>query len=203
MKRLSSLAASAAILFGAITGAWAYRDYFTEEQKAQLSRIQTVLVEALVLSEKGPGDPREFADVIARRLSSLGYTVVTDSAKPHDVVFRVKCEQRKTWEGTASSGGDNDLPDAPSRLWKGPACQLTYALGGMKVRWQKEVRTDFEDAGKAAQVAQAGDAAPYAMAALREGLEKYEFPCYWRLNGDSRTGYSRCWILPTHHRPES
>lgn len=176
MKQLSSLVLSMVILFGAMTGALAYRDYFTEEQKAQLGRIQTVLVEVLVLSEKGPGDTREFADVITRRLTGLGYSVTTDPAKPHDVVFRVKCEQRKTWEGTASAGGDNDLPDAPSRLWRGPACQLTYALGGIKVRWQKEVRTDFEDATNAAQSAKAGDAGTYALAALREGLEKYEFP---------------------------
>jgi HEAT repeat protein len=85
----------------------------------------------------------------------------------------VKCEQRKTWEGTAASGGDNDLPDAPSRLWKGPACQLTYALGGMKIKWQKEVRTEFEDAAAASQTEEAG---AFAMARLRDQLEKYEFP---------------------------
>src|SRR5262245_40772297 len=32
----------------------AYRDYFTAEQKAQLEKIQTVRVEALMLSDKGP-----------------------------------------------------------------------------------------------------------------------------------------------------
>jgi hypothetical protein len=88
----------------------------------------------------------------------------------------VKCEQRKTWEGTTAAGGDADLPDAPSRLWKGPACQLTYLLGEMKVKWQREVRTDFEDAVTAAQSVQAGEPGAYAMAKLNEGLEKYEFP---------------------------
>jgi hypothetical protein len=92
------------------------------------------------------------------------------------VLFRVKCEQRKTWEGTAASGGDNDLPDAPSRLWKGPACQLSYVLGGMKVKWQKEVRTEFEDAITAAQSAQASEPGPFAMTKLKDALEKYDFP---------------------------
>jgi HEAT repeat protein len=115
-------------------------------------------------------------EVTTRRLGELGYTVIQDAAKPHDVIFRVKCEQRKTWEGTAAAGGDNDLPDAPSRLWKGPACQLTYVLGGMKIKWQKEVRTEFEDAAAAAQAAQVPDAGAYAIAKLKENLEKYDFP---------------------------
>lgn len=154
----------------------AYREYFTPEQKAQLEKIQTVLVETIALTDKGGADSESLAEVASRRLGELGYAVVQDSAKPHDVLFRVKCEQRKTWEGTTAAGGDADLPDAPSRLWKGPACQLTYVLGGMKIKWQKEVRTEFEDAVAAAHTAQAAEPGVYAIAKLREALEKYEFP---------------------------
>lgn len=156
-----------------ISPAGAYREYFTAEQKAQLDKIQVVAVEVLALTDKGAVDGSALTAVVSRRLSDVGYTVVQDASKPHDVVVRVKCEQRKTWEGTAASGGDNDLPDAPSRLWKGPACQLTYALGGMKIKWQKEVRTEFEDAVVAAQ---AEDPGMFAMGRLKDQLEKYEFP---------------------------
>lgn len=164
------------VLFAAVALAetiWAYRDYFSPEQKAQLAKIQTVLVEAIALTDKGAVDAGPIAEVVTRRMSELGYTVVRDGAKPHDVVFKVKCEQRKTWEGTTAAGGDNDLPDAPSRLWKGPACQLTYVLGGMKIKWQKEVRTDFEDA---VQAANGGDPGAFALAKLKERLEQYDFP---------------------------
>ncbi|BFU95014.1 MAG: conserved exported protein of unknown function [Nitrospira sp.] len=154
----------------------AYRDYFTAEQKAQLEKIETVQVEALMLSDKGSVDAAPIAELVARRLSELGYRTVGDPGKPHDALFRVKCEQRKTWEGTTVAGGDADLPDAPSRLWKGPACQLTYVLGELKVRWQKEVRTDFEDAMSATQTANAGDPGVFAMGKLREKLEQYDFP---------------------------
>ncbi len=154
----------------------AYREYFTADQKSQLAKIQTVLVEVLALTDKGPVDGRPLAEVVSGRLSELGYTVIQDSSKPHDVVFRVKCEQRKTWEGTTAAGGDADLPDAPSRLWKGPACQLTYLLGGMKIKWQKEVRTEFEDARAAAQAAQGAEPEMFAMAKLKDVLEKYDFP---------------------------
>src|SRR6476620_10901930 len=154
----------------------AYRDYLTTEQKAQLEKIQTVLVEAIALTDKGPVDAAPLADVASRRLSELGYAVVRDAAKPHDATFKLKCEQRKIWEGTTAAGGDADLPDAPSRLWKGPACQMTYLLGDMKVKWQKEVRTEFEDAGQAAQSANAGDPGTYAMDKLKDVLETYEFP---------------------------
>ncbi len=157
---------------------WAYRDYFTPEQKAQLARIQTVLVETITLTDKGAVDAGPISETISRRLAELGYTIVTENAKLHDVAFKVKCEQRKTWEGTTAAGGDADLPDAPSRLWKGPACQLTYLLGGMKIKWQKEVRTDFEDAVQAAQATNAGEAGAYAMAKLKEKLEQYDFPVF-------------------------
>jgi HEAT repeats len=155
---------------------WAYRDYFTPEQKALLDKIQTLRIEAIALTDKGGVDATPIAELVARRMGELGYTVVGEAGKPHDVVIKVKCEQRKIWEGTTTSGGDADLPDAPSRLWKGPACQMTYLLENMKVKWQKEVRTEFEDAEQTAQSAHAGDPGAYAMGKLREVLETFEFP---------------------------
>ena len=154
----------------------AYREYFTPEQRTHLEKIQTVFVDVLALTDKGTTDATPLIDTVVQRLAEAGYSAVRTAGQAHDVVLRVKCEQRKTWEGTAVTGGDADLPDAPSRLWKGPACQLTYLLGGMKIKWQKEVRTDFEDAVAAAQAAQAPDAGRHAMTKLREALEKYEFP---------------------------
>ncbi len=155
---------------------WAYRDYFTPEQKAQLAKIQTVLIDVVALTDKGSVNPEPIRDVVAGRLSDIGYTVVTDASKPYDVVFKVKCEQRKTWEGTTAAGGDADLPDSPARLWKGPACQLNYSLGNMKIKWQKEVRTDFEDASDAAQKANAGDPGEFALTKLKALLGMYDFP---------------------------
>jgi hypothetical protein len=156
----------------------AYRDYFTPEQKAQLAKIQTVGLDVIALTDKGAVDSTSIGDVVARRMSELGYTVARDGSKSADVIFKVKCEQRKTWEGTTAAGGDADLPDAPSRLWKGPACQLTYVLGGLKIKWQKEVRTDFEDPVDAATKAQAGDVGDFVMTKLREKLEQYDFPVW-------------------------
>ena len=132
------------------------------------------------------------AEVVAQRLNEAGYAAVRDPATPHDVVFRVKCEQRKTWEGTTATGGDADLPDAPSRLWKGPACQLTYLLGGMKIKWQKEVRTEFEDAVAAAQEAHVADPGLYAMTKLQEALAMYDFRSSWRRNRAMLIGFSTC-----------
>jgi hypothetical protein len=172
-------AISLALLLGLMPcPAWAYRDYFTPEQKTQLEKIQTVLVDAIALTDKGRTDAGAITQVVSRRLREVGYTVVLDQTEPHDAVFRVKCEQRKTWEGTTAAGGDADLPDAPSRLWKGPACQLTYLLGGMKVKWQKEVRSALDDTGTAAQAEPGPDLGTQALGKLKEELEKYEFPLF-------------------------
>lgn len=155
---------------------WAYRDHFTPEQKVLLDKAQVLRIEALALTDKGTTDATSIAELVARRMGELGYKVVAEPGQPHDVVIKVKCEQRKTWEGTTAAGGDADLPDAPSRLWKGPACQMTYLLGTMKVKWQKEVRTEFEDAAQAAQLANAGEPGVYALGKLRQALETYDFP---------------------------
>jgi len=163
------------LLQPASTG-WGYRESFTPEQRERLLKAQNILLEVVALTDNGKADGRPISSLASTRMSELGYGVVTDPAKPHDVVFKIKCEQRKTWEGTTTLGGDADLPDAPSRVWKGPACQLNYLLGTTKIRWQKEVRTDFEDSAAAALSANAPDAGAYAMTKMKERLEQYDFP---------------------------
>ncbi|MDF0643771.1 MAG: HEAT repeat domain-containing protein [Nitrospira sp.] len=155
---------------------WARRESFTEQQKQQVKKIDRVLLEVIALTDKGPADTAPFQDLISKRLREFGYTVVTDPARPHDVLVQVKCEQRKTWEGTTKMGSDADLPDSPSRLWKGPACQLIYFLDGKRMGWHKEVRTEFADSEQAAAAAKAEDAGAYAMSQLRERLDDYDFP---------------------------
>lgn len=154
----------------------ARREVMTPKQKESLARADTILVDTLALTDRGEVDPAPLTGVVVRRFEELGYGVVTDPRRPHDVVFKVKCEQRKVWEGTMASGGDADLPDSPSRVWKGPACQLTYLLGGNNLGWRKEVRTDFQDSVQAAAAAHVDDAGGYALSKLKEGLESYDFP---------------------------
>src|SRR6185295_11437713 len=69
---------------------WAYRDYFTTEQKALLEKIQTLRIEAIALTDKGAVDARPSADVLTRRMSELGFTVVREPGQPHDAVVKVK-----------------------------------------------------------------------------------------------------------------
>jgi hypothetical protein len=159
-----------------IHDAVARREIMTARQKERLERADRILVELLTLTDKGQVDPGPVTDVVAERFQELGYTVVTEREEPHDVVFKVKCEQRKVWEGTITSGGDADLPDSPSRVWKGPACQLTYLLRGKNLGWRKEVRTEFQDSIKAAADAGARDPGAFALGKLQEKLERYDFP---------------------------
>ena len=154
----------------------ARREIKTARQKERLAKAERVLVDVLALTDKGEVDPGAITEIVTRRLKKLGYSVMTDRSADYDVIFRVKCEQRKIWEGTGTSGGDADLPDSPSRVWKGPACQLTYLLSGKKLGWHKEVRTEFEDAIQAAAEAKAADPGAFALKKLQEKLEAYDFP---------------------------
>jgi len=164
------------VLIGLPTDGSARRDLLSQEQKKALEQVNRVLVDVVAITDKGQEDAGALQAVVVKRLSEAGYTVVTDPAQPADVQFKVKCEQRKVWEGTTTMGSDADLPDSPSRVWKGPACQLSYLLEGKKTGWRKEVRTDFVDAIQAAAAAKAGDPGAYAMGKLKERLVQYDFP---------------------------
>ena len=154
----------------------ARRIHLTPEQQAKLAKADSILIKVLALTEKGPADPMPFLKTITIRLQELNYTVITDPAQPHDIEFKVKCEERKTWTGTSATGGDVDLLDAPDRLWKGPACLLTYQLDHRDLDWKKEIRTSFPDAVQAAQEAKVANAGDYAMTHLNQRLEEYDFP---------------------------
>lgn len=154
----------------------ARRIHLTPEQQTQLAKANTVLVRVLALTEKGPVDSTTFIETITNRLQELNYTVVTDAAQPHDIEFKVKCEERKTWTGISATGGDVDLADAPDRLWKGPACLLTYYLEHRDLDWKKEIRTSFPDAAQAAQKDKVGNAGQFAMTYLNQRLVEYDFP---------------------------
>ncbi len=175
-RALWMTACSVWLLLQPASTSWGYRESFTPEQRERLMKAQNLLLDVVALTDNGKADAGPILTLVSTRMTELGYGVGTDPAKPHDIVFKVKCEQRKTWEGTTTLGGDADLPDSPSRVWKGPACQLNYLIGTSKIRWQKEVRTDFEDSVAAAQSANAPDPGAYAMAKLKERLEQYDFP---------------------------
>jgi len=161
-----------------LSGSWseARRIHLTPEQQTQLAQANTILLNVLALTEKGPVDNSPLLKTITTRLEDLNYTVITDSAQPHDIEFKVKCEERKTWTGTSASGGDVELADAPDRLWKGPACLLTYRLHHRDLDWKKEIHTSFSDAVQAAQEAKVANSGTYAMSQLNQRLAEYDFP---------------------------
>jgi hypothetical protein len=175
MKMWSLMVAFLLIVF-ATTSSDARRTHLTAEQKSQLEQVQTVFVNVLTLTEKGRVDFPSTTNIVKSKLEQIGYTVVTVRKTPHDVEFRVKCEERKTWTGTTASGGDAELADAPSRLWKGPACLFSYSLSGRDLGWYKEIRTDFEDSIKAAKLAQSDDPGAYALSQLEIRVNEYDFP---------------------------
>lgn len=137
-----------ALMLGAIVGPMlclpvssvAHREVFTPDEKDQLKSAERIYLDVLVLTGRGAADPSGVTAVATSRLTALGYRITSQATEPHDVTVKIKCEERKTWEGTATSGGDADQLDAAARLWKGPACQITYRVGNHLSDWRHEVR---------------------------------------------------------------
>jgi HEAT repeats len=121
--------------------ATAHRELFTAQEKEQLKAAERIELEAVALTDQGAADASGIAATVTARFTSLGYRVAIDPTQSHDVTVKVKCEEHKVWEGTVTSGGDADQLDPASRLWKGPACQITYRIPQHGTDWRHEVRT--------------------------------------------------------------
>ena len=146
------------------------------EEKALLKNAKTILIQTVALTERGIANPKDIQQVVNRRLQELGFSTHVNSPDAHDVLVRVKCEERKTGLGPSRYGGDADSLHAPSRNWKGPACQITYGLDGHDTAWRKEIRTEFNNARRAARAARVKDSGQYALMELAKILEQDDFP---------------------------
>jgi hypothetical protein len=146
------------------------------EEKTHLKQAQEISLQTVALTEKGLVDSQEIRHVVSKRLQIFGYTIIKEDEKSHDVVVKVKCEERKTRTGPSTYGGDADSLYSPSPSWKGPACQITFGLNGEQFAWRKEVRTDFEDAIAAANKLNLPNAGEYALTELSKKLEQDDFP---------------------------
>lgn len=175
-RRKTMVLCACLVVFGLSIDSSARRSHITAEQRAKLEKIQTVYLNVLALTENGKTPSDNLTSVIKLRLEELGYNVVTDRKTQADVQFWVKCEEQKRWKGTTRSGGDAELADSPSRLWKGPACLFTYRLDGKDLGWYKETRTDFQDAYAAAKKAKVKKSGQYAMSQLKLKLQEFDFP---------------------------
>ncbi len=154
----------------------AERILFNPRQKSQLQRVETVFVKAVALTEKGLVEPTPVENATAERLTAAGFTVITTESEPHDVVLKVKCDERKPWGGVRRSDGEMQQPGAPSRNWKGPACQLNYFFDSQKGPWQYEVRTTFENAWEASRANGHDDSGQFALQHLGQALRDSNFP---------------------------
>jgi len=150
----------------------------TSAPAVPLEQVQHVLIETLALTEKGVQDSAIFQQVISERLAQAGFTPVHDINTPHDIIVRVKCEERKTRKGPSKHRKGGHPLSTASRLWKGPACHISYRNQGKPALWSWEVRTSFEDPRQAAKDAGATNSGMYALQELQAQLAKDEWPLY-------------------------
>ncbi len=150
----------------------------TNTQVVSLEQVQRVHIETLALTERGVQDSSTLQQVISERLAQVGFTPVQESNRPHDIIVRVKCEERKVWTGPSQHRKVGHSLLTASRLWKGPVCHISYRHQGKPAHWNREVRTSFEEPRQAAKTAGVTNAGLYALQELRTQLVHDEFPLY-------------------------
>lgn len=142
-----------------------------------LETAKVLLVESIVLTERGRQDSSSITKTVNDKLSEVGFTMVSSAEAPHDAVVRVKCEERQTWTGPSKHRSTSPSPS--SRLWTGPACHLSYRYGDQTPPWSWEVRTAFEDTRAAAEAAGDSDTGTFALNALNAQLQQDDFPLFF------------------------
>ena len=143
-----------------------------------LEQIQEVWIEALALTERGLQDSTAIHQAVSAQLAQAGFTPVPDGNRPHDITVRVKCEERKSRTGPSKHRKGGHPLSTASRLWKGPACDISYRHQGTPALWSWEVRTSFEDPREAAKAAGAPNSGLYALQELQTQLAQDDFPLY-------------------------
>ena len=143
-----------------------------------LEKVQHVLIETLALTERGIQESTGIQQVVSDRLAEAGFTPLTQATAPHDIMVRVKCEERKTRTGPSKHRKGGHPLSTASRHWKGPTCHISYRYQGKPALWSWEVRTSFEDSRKAAKEAGARNSGQYALQELQAKLVQDEFPLY-------------------------
>jgi len=147
-----------------------------------LITAQVLVVESIALTEHGLQNSTAITKTITDRLSNTGFTIAPSPDQPHDAVVRVKCEERQTWTGPSTHRTTS--PSPASRLWKGPACHISYRYGDQSPHWSWDVRTPFEDTRAAAEAAEASNIGTFALNALNTQLQQDDFPLFlvaeWR-----------------------
>ena len=143
-----------------------------------LSQAQSLQLNVVALTERGLQNPAELHDTLKSRLMEVGYGIVSDDTQPYDLVVRLKCEERKRWSGPSKYRVGTHTGVESSRLWKGPACQLSYRHPNFPSTWSREIHTPFEEAGPAAQKAGVKKAGLYALQQLNVVLQHDPFPLY-------------------------
>jgi hypothetical protein len=141
-----------------------------------LITANVLLIESIALTERGLQDSSTITKTVAGKLTQAGFTVVSSPDVSHDVVVRVKCEERQTWTGPSKHRSTS--PSTTSRLWTGPACHLSYRHGDQSPPWSWDVRTPFEDTRAAAEAAGVSDTGIFALNALNAQLQQDDFPLF-------------------------
>ena len=143
-----------------------------------LNEVQHVLITTLALTERGVQDSTAIHETVSTQLEHAGFSTVADAKMPHDIMVRVKCEERKSKTGPGKHRRGGHADSTTSRLWRGPACHISYRQHGEPALWGWEVRTVFEEARKAAKAVGATNSGLYALQELQAQLSKDNFPLY-------------------------
>ena len=140
-----------------------------------LSSAQTILLKATNKQTSGHmADSTFIQKIFSTRMEELGYTVLTDSLKKHDVVVELNCENQTPKDNrTLRSVGKNQMNPFTQ---EGPPCKLRYFYEGRPIPWQRINRIVYAEGVKVAKALPINHPAYSTTSQTIDYLEQYDFP---------------------------
>ncbi len=128
-----------------------------KESLPALAEAQTIFIDVTTQTNLDSPDSAPLAAILTRRLTDIGFSVVTDSAQVHDVVVQVVCRDQGGWS-------------------LGQPCLIGYAYQGKSMKWQRVDRVVFTIGVEAARAVAAEVSGSGPMETFALFLERYDSP---------------------------
>ena len=146
-----------------------------KEHLPDLADAQSVLIEVHVSPSHGFVDLERVSEIVIHRMEELGYAVVEDRLRPHDVAVQITCGEPEVPENGQTATNILNSTFAGMAPRKGPPCLFTYRFQGKPIPWQRIDRIIYSEGVQTAKRLFSHHPTTSSSATIFTYLERFEF----------------------------
>ena len=141
-----------------------------------LVTAQTILIETQIIPAREGVDGEHVLEIVTHRMEELGYTVVTNQIRSHDVVVEVTCKKPTVEKNGKTPSHTSDLDLLGREPFIGPPCLFEYRFQGKSIPWQRVDRIIYSDGVNTAKQIASRNPTVSTSDLILPYLKQFEFP---------------------------